>query len=122
MKVSVRKIESYCRSSGSTVSQMLREAGVSPNAFYTLARKNCVVPRSLMRIADWLDVPVSSLLEEAPAPAQRVRELLREAARIAGRHPDADPDNVRHTLLLLDEEPVDRLRRALQRAQPIHLR
>jgi hypothetical protein len=36
---------------------------------------------------------------------------------ITRRYPQADPDNVWHTLLLLDEPPFQRLQRGLRRAQ-----
>jgi hypothetical protein len=32
-------------------------------------------------------------------------------------HPQADPDNVRHTLILLELEPLERLRRSLMRGR-----
>jgi hypothetical protein len=81
-----------------------------------------LVPRSLKAIADSLGVPVTSLLADAGAPAARMQDLLREAERIARSHPAADRDNIRHTLLLLDERPVERLRRALRRARTFDFR
>jgi hypothetical protein len=47
---------------------------------------------------------------------------MAEVNRIVKRHPGVDPDNIRHTLLLLDEEPIERLRRALQRGRPVNIR
>lgn len=47
----------------------------------------------------------------------RYKALQREWLAITRRHPQADPDNVWHTLLLLDEPPLQRLQRGLQRAQ-----
>jgi hypothetical protein len=47
---------------------------------------------------------------------RRHRELLDEAERILARDPTLSWDTVWHTLLLLDEPPVERLRRALLRA------
>ncbi len=37
-------------------------------------------------------------------------------------HRDVDPDNVRHTLLLLNDKPIERLRRALQRGRRVNIR
>jgi len=104
------------------IGQMLREAGVSRNAFYTLARNEFVVPRSLVRIAELLDVPVSSFLDDVPTPTQQIKLILAESARIQKRYKDVDPDNVRHTLLLLDDTPIERLRRALLRGRSLNLR
>jgi len=41
-----------------------------------------------------------------------VREVL--AAR-----PEADPDNVRHTIILLEKPPLERLRRSLIRGRTL---
>jgi hypothetical protein len=101
---------------------MLREAGVSGNAFYTLARKDSVVPQSLIRISEQLGVPVSALLDDVLPPEQRMKRLITEANRIARRHRSVDRDNVRHTLLLLQEKPIERLRRALRRGRPVNIR
>ena len=101
---------------------MLREAGVSRNAFYTLARNESVIPKSLVLIADHLGVSVSALLDDTVTPAERIKSLIVESDRISRRHGDVDRDNVRHTLLLLNEEPLERLRRALQRGRFINFR
>lgn len=122
MKISLDKVEARCREHGTSVTQMLREAGVSRNAFYTLARKETVVPQSLIRVAGYLGVPVSELLDDVPPPVERMKQLMDEVNRVVKRHPGADPDNIRHTLLLLDEEPIERLRRALQRGRPVNIR
>ena len=117
MRLDVTAIRDRCRRRGTNISGLLRQAGVSRNAFYSLARRDSVVPRSLKAIADSLGVPVTRLLTDAGAPAARMQDLLRTAERIARSHPPADRDNIRHTLLLLDERPVERLRRALRRAR-----
>ena len=101
---------------------MLEKAGVSRNAFYTLARKKSIVPQSLIRIAEHLGVSVSDLLDESFTPTERIKYLITEAKRILKRHKDADFDNVRHTLLLLDEKPIERLRRALRRGRSFNFR
>ena len=48
--------------------------------------------------------------------AARLMELVRE---VLDRHPEADPDNVRHTLILLEQPPLERLRRSLIRGRSI---
>ncbi len=122
MKVSLEKVQYECRRKGKNVGSLLREAGVSRNAFYSLARKDYVVPMSLILVAEHLNVRVSDLLEESATPAARVRAIAVEAERISRRQPEADPDNVRHTLLLLDEKPIVRLRRALRRGRVVGIR
>jgi len=69
MKLSLDKVKALCYQQNTSVGSMLREAGVSRNAFYTLARSKSVVPQSLIRIAADLGVPV-----HAPF-AGTVREL-----------------------------------------------
>ena len=122
MKLSLEKIESLCREQGLSVARMLREAGVSPNAFYALGRKESVLPRSLNRVSERLGVPASAFLDDVPTASQRMMLLATESNRIAKRHRSVDRDNIRHTLLLLDEKPIERLRRALRRGRSINLR
>jgi len=42
--------------------------------------------------------------------------------QVLAAHPDADPDNVRHTLILLEEPPLERLQRSLIRGRTAALR
>lgn len=122
MRISSKKVEYQCRRKGLGIGELLREAGVSRNAFYSLARKDYVVPLSLVRMAERLNVSVADLLEETETPAARVRGVAAETEQIAKRHPEIDPDNVRHTLLLLNEKPIERLRRALRRGRFVDIR
>jgi hypothetical protein len=122
MRLSLDKIESICRQRESSIGSMLREAGVSRNAFYSLARKKSVVPRSLIKLADHLGVSISGLLEESHTPSDRMKSLVAETERIAKRHRDVERDNVRHTLILLEQKPIDRLRRALRRGRSFNFR
>lgn len=122
MKLSLRKVESLCKKQNTNIGEMLQKVGVSRNAFYTLARKKAVVPQSLIRIADHLGVSVSDLLSDSLTPTEQIMFLIAETERIMKRHGDAERDNVRHTLLLLDEKPIDRLRRALRRGRSFNFR
>jgi hypothetical protein len=42
-------------------------------------------------------------------------KLMDSVRAVLERHPGADPDNVRHTLILLEKPPIERLRRSLIR-------
>jgi hypothetical protein len=122
VKLSMDKVEYECRRRDLNIGEMLREAGVSRNAFYSLARKDYVVPSSLILIAERLHISVSALLEDTDTPAERMKSLIAESERISKRNPGVDRDNIRHTLLLLNERPVERLRRALRRGRFIDIR
>lgn len=122
VRLSLKKVESLCGRQNSSTAQVLREAGVSRNAFYSLGRKDSVVPRCLIRIAERLDVPVSALLDDTEPSTARIESSIKETNRISKKHRGVDPDNVRHTLLLLDDKPVERLRRALRRGRSVNLR
>jgi len=122
VRLSLSKVESLCRERNTCTSRVLREAGVSRNAYYNLARKSVVVPHSLIRVAARLNVSVSALLDDIVTPTERIETLIAETDRISRRHREVDRDNVRHTLLLLDDKPVERLRRALRRGRPVNLR
>jgi hypothetical protein len=45
------------------------------------------------------------------------RRLSMRVKEIVAAHPDADPDNVRHTLILLEQPPLERLQRSLIRGR-----
>jgi len=52
------------------------------------------------------------------ASARRwARRLSVRVGRVLAAHPYADPDNVRHTLILLEQPPLERLQRSLIRGR-----
>ena len=52
---------------------------------------------------------------------EETNKLFDTLERIMKKNTHADRDNIRHTLLLLQEKPVDRLRRALIRARKFNI-
>ncbi|HEY3855021.1 MAG TPA: hypothetical protein VGO67_11550 [Verrucomicrobiae bacterium] len=55
---------------------------------------------------------------KTPAEAKRwARRLSERVNKVLDAHPDADPDTVRHTLILLEMPPIERLRRSLIRGR-----
>ena len=116
MMVSTQEVARLCKKRGLSLQRLLSQAGVSRNAYYTLARKKSVLPRSLRAVADRLGVRPSALLRDEEDPTAKARRMMERVNRVVRRNPNADPDNVRHTLILLEEEPIERLRRALLRA------
>ncbi len=48
---------------------------------------------------------------------RRAGRLGRRADKVLAAHPQADPDNIRHTLILLELPPLERLQRSLTRAR-----
>ena len=57
------------------------------------------------------------LQEAAVLRRQRTRE--RRWQQIIRAHPEADPENIWHTLVLLELPPIERLRRGLLRGQTV---
>jgi len=54
----------------------------------------------------------------ATAKARRwARRLSERVERTIKAHPEADRDNIRHTLILLEQPPLERLRRSLIRGR-----
>lgn len=117
MRIDVDAVARLSARSKKTLRGLLREAGVSPNAYYSLARKETVLSGSIMRIAETLGVPASRLLTDEDPQLKKARILQKRVADIVRRRRGIDPDTVRHTLLLLRERPIERLRRALTRGQ-----
>jgi len=116
MRLARGKVRILARARGLTLSEALRRAKVSRNAFYHLTRRTTVVPRSVHALGAALGVPSSALLDETPPSAEdRASALLREARRIHARNPECSFDNIWHTLWLLEVSPAERLHRSLIR-------
>jgi len=64
---------------------------------------------------------VSFLRRGVAKNAARMGRIARQTAVLAARYPDSDPDNLRHTLILLGQPPLERLQRALLRAQKCNI-
>jgi transcriptional regulator with XRE-family HTH domain len=121
VRLSARRIKKLCKQKGLTLQTLLERAAVSRTAYYSLARKDSVLPASVRAIAGELGVAPSAILEEAPPAEWRSRALLRQARRVLDHYPQASFENVWHTLVLLEEPPVDRLRRSLLRGRAADL-
>lgn len=119
MKLSAKRIKRRCARLGITLSQMLEQAKVSRTAYYSLARKESVLPGSVRAIANQLGVAPSRILIEADAAERRAAALLRVAKKVVRKNPGASFENVWHTLMLLQDPPVDRLRRSLLRGRAL---
>jgi hypothetical protein len=113
------KIRSLARERGLTLTEALRRADVSRNAFYHLARQPTVLPRSIHALGEVLGVPASEMVEhDAPFRDNRAAALLREARRVHARYPESSFENIWHTLWLLELSPLERLQRSLIRGKP----
>ncbi len=121
MKLATTRIKELCAERGLALGGLLRESGVSRTAYYSLTRKDSVLPKSIEAIAQRLDVSPSDFLDDHRRAESEARALLARVNKIAAAHPSASADNIRHTLLLLKKQPVERLRRALLRAQATHI-
>ena len=118
MKLDADMARELARRQGLTLSEVLRRAGVSRTAFYSLARRPSVVPRTVTAVARVLGLPPSRLLRETPDVVRdRALDLAREARRIHARHRGSDFANLWHTLNLLELTPAERLARSLVRGR-----
>ena len=121
MKLDSRRIKKLCAERGLSLHALLREAAVIRTAYYSLARKDSVLPGSVRALAGTLGVAPSAILNEAPVEEWRARALIHRARRILARHPQASFENVWHSLVLLEETPIERLRRSLLRGRASNL-
>jgi len=55
--------------------------------------------------------------EAATRAARWARRLSARVEAVLAQHPRADRDNVRHTLILLEQPPLERLQRSLIRGR-----
>jgi transcriptional regulator with XRE-family HTH domain len=117
MKLDEEAIRRRCAARGLPLSSVLREAGVSRTAYYSLRRRASILPKTVLRLAAALDAPASELLDESSSEEKRARRRVDTAKRIAGESSGTSFENVWHTLALLDEPPSERLNRALRRGR-----
>lgn len=117
MYIAPVKLKRLCRIQGLQIKDLLQRAGVSRTAYYSLLRKESVLPVSLISIAKTLRVKPSAFLEEESPEEKRLKCLQKRTDNILRRHPELDRENVLHTLRLLDLPPIARLKRGLIRAQ-----
>jgi hypothetical protein len=56
-------------------------------------------------------------LDNALKARRWAERLSKRVEEIVAAHPDADRDNIRHTLILLEKPPMERLQRSLIRGR-----
>ena len=117
MRLSPDTIKTLAAKRGMNLATLLARAGVSKTAYYSLTRKDSVFPKSVGSLAEALGVSPSDLVIDREKEARRAKERMSRVAELSAKYPSLDVDNVRHTLILLDLEPEERLRRALLRGQ-----
>ena len=114
MEINHERVKLYCSQKGISLGQALKASEVSSNAYYSLVRKDSVLPKSITCLAETLGVPVSELLFDRDKIALDHARLMQEVEEVAELTGVRDSDLVKHTLLLLKEEPIDRLKRGLE--------
>ena len=120
MKLSSTYVRRYCKKQGRSLVSMLSDAEVSRTAYYSLTRRDSVLPGSIHAIANTLGVIPSDLLEEENITTpKQVARLVQKANQVIKRYPDASFENVWHTLMLLREPPQERLGRSLRRGRNV---
>jgi len=117
MRLSADRVRELAAARGLSLSALLREAGVSRNAYYSLSRRESAFPDSVRRLAAALGVAETDLFEAVPERQKDVDRLVAEARRIAAKLPGIEFDDVWHTLLVLRETPLQRLRGSLRRGK-----
>ena len=117
MRLDEDKIKKYCRRYGVTLSGLLKDAGVSRTAYYSLIRQDSLIPASVQKIASALRLTSFGIMTGTAHRIDEAMDILKEVEKICQDDPVLDPNEVRHTLLLLKKPPVERLRRALQRGK-----
>jgi transcriptional regulator with XRE-family HTH domain len=120
MKLSLSKVRDLTRQRSLSLTRLLEQSGVSRTAFYSLARRESVLPKTVRELARTLRVSPLEILE-APTEQDGPSTRVDRARRIAALAPSADFRNIWHTLALLELTPVERLERSLLRGRSQHL-
>ena len=117
MRLSPQKIKQLAKLKGLSLNNLLKYAGVSKTAYYSLSRAQTILPKSIISISDQLNVQPIELLESLRPEEISHYAMMKKLNKILKDNPTANPDNIRHTLILLNKKPIERLERALLRGQ-----
>jgi transcriptional regulator with XRE-family HTH domain len=122
VKLSLAKVRRLGRERKLSLTRLLETSGVSRTAFYSLARRESVFPKTIRAVARTLGVDPLEILEASPSSSDAAHQpRLDRAGRIMASAPAADFHNVWHTLCLLELPPAERLDRSLLRGRSRHL-
>jgi transcriptional regulator with XRE-family HTH domain len=116
MRLNHEETKRIAEERGTTLTAVLERAGVSRTAYYSLRRRENILPRTIRALALELGIDPERLLQKTPTALTYERRLKR-AREICDRSPGIDFHNVWHTLTLLELPPVERLRRSLRRGR-----
>lgn len=122
MKLNKERLAALAEERGWNLSKLLNKADVSRTAFYSLTRSETLLPRSILALADVLNVSPEEFLTFESKIERKIRRLQRKADLLKENFPESEWDNFWHTLLLLEEHPIKRLERSLARGRNIHRR
>jgi hypothetical protein len=104
------------RARGESLTALLKRAGVSRTAYYSLVRRDNILPGTVVALARALEAQELDVLADSPVPSVDNPRLARARA-ICAKYPEADFHNVWHTLTLLERSPLERLRGSLLRGR-----
>lgn len=121
MRLAPHKIKQKLQAGSLTLQVLLKNAGVSKTAYYSLLKQETLLPKSLHKLAKILQVTPFDLLEDPETNINHIRQLQNQLEKLVKKYPEADRENMWHTLLLLEEEPIERMKRGLIRGQNQHL-
>ena len=118
MRLAPKKVRQLSRLRGESLTFLLKRAGVSRTAYYSLLRRETLLPRTVLSLSAALETTPGEILEEDPSDvAPGYTQRLRKARRILESSPGATFENIWHTLCLLELGPVERLNRSLIRGR-----
>jgi len=118
MRLATEQIRCLAKAQGLALGALLERAGVSRTAYYSLARRPTVLPKTVHALAKMLGVIPEEILDGSASMLELVAsERVREAREICENNPQSTFENVWHTLCLLDDSPVERLNRSLIRGR-----
>ncbi|OHD68905.1 MAG: hypothetical protein A2W19_11105 [Spirochaetes bacterium RBG_16_49_21] len=117
MRINSSVLRKLYKDKGLLLKDLLEKSGVSKAAYYNVLYKSRLLPGSIYDLAQVLDAKPSIFLEEENPEEKKIMKVLQTTEEIMDECPGLDRDNVRHTLILLNETPIERLRRGLTRGR-----
>ena len=116
MWLDAEKIKEVCAANGISLRTLLRKAGVSRSAYYHLIQSPTLIPASIHKISQALNISVRDIVTSGTLEEEQYRCRLDRLDMAMRQYPKLNRENVWHALVLLELEPIERLRGALRRA------
>lgn len=116
MRIDTAQIKKLSKERGLSINLLLSRSQTSKTAYYSLVHRKSILPGTVHKLAEALGVDPANLVTSKSDAQALYLERITQLEEVLKLHPNSSRENVWHTLVLLEQKPIERLRGALRRA------